>query len=169
MAKEKTTELVLAAGKRPRMVKAQPNSWTKKKQEAFLSALGATCNIAAALRRVRMSRSGLDRLRARDAGFRARMRETVREAYANLELFAIEKMMNGTVKTVTKADGAVETVHEYPLHLAVQLLRQHKENAPEAEAPPLGEEREAVIERLLRKIDAAKRRTAKEEQKDGEA
>ncbi len=158
MARKEAGELVLVAGKRPRLVKARRNSWTKAKQEAFLSALGATCNIAAALRKVRMSRGGLDHLRARDAGFRARMREAVREAYSNLELFAIEKMMNGTVRTVTKADGQKETVHEYPLQLAVQLLRLHKDNAPEAEAAPMAEDREEVIERLMRKVAAVRAR-----------
>ena len=163
MAKGKESELVLAGGKRPRMVKARRNSWTKAKQEAFLGALTATCNIAAALRRVRMSRGGLDNLRHRDAAFRERMRIAVREAYAGLEMFAIEKMMSGVVKTVTKADGAVETVQEYPLHLAVQLLRLHKDNAPEAEAAPNADEREEVTKRLLRKIAAVRARQQREE------
>lgn len=155
-------ELVLVAGKRPQMRKGRRNGWTKAKQEAFLAALARTCNIAAALRSVRMSRSGLDRLRRRDAGFRARMIETVREAYGTLELFTIRKMMDGTVKTVTKADGSVETVHEYPLQLAVQLLRLHKDNAPGAEPELRGEDREAVLARLGRKVDAVARRLERE-------
>jgi hypothetical protein len=158
MARKSGSELVLAAGKRPRLVKARKNSWTKQRRDAFVEALASTCNIAAALRKVRMSRSGLDRLRARDAEFRARMREAVREAYRNLELFTIEKMMSGTVKTVTKADGAVETVHEYPLNLAVQLLRLHRDNAPDTEDAPMGEDREEVTNRLLRKIAAVRKR-----------
>ncbi len=159
MTERKTAELVLAAGRKPRLVKARKNGWTKAKQEAFLAALGGTCNIAAALRKVRMSRSGLDKLRSRDAGFRARMREAVREAYRNLELFTIEKMMNGTVKTVTKPGGHVETVHEYPLHLAVQLLRLHKDDSPAAsEDAPMAEDREEVTNRLLRKIAAVRKR-----------
>jgi hypothetical protein len=158
MAKGKKIEMVLVTGAKPQLRRARANSWTKAKREAFLAALAATCNIAAALRRVRMSRSGLDRLRGRDAEFRQRMREAVREAYRNLELFTIEKMMNGTVKTVTKPDGSVETVHEYPLHLAVQLLRLHKDNAPDAEDAPMAEDREEVTNRLIRKIAGVRER-----------
>lgn len=162
------SELVLAGGRRPRMVKARTNSWTKAKREAFLAALAGTCNIAAALRAVKMSRSGLDHLRARDAGFRAQMSAAVGRAYADLELFTLKKMMDGTVKTVTKADGAVETVHEYPLHLAVQLLRLHRDNAPDAEPELHEEDKEEVVARLIRKIGAVRRRLEREKAAAGE-
>lgn len=155
-------ELVLVGGGRPRMAKARKNSWTKAKRAAFLAELAGTCNIAAALRKVRMSRSGLDALRHRDAGFRAQMAEAVGRAYSDLELFTLKKMMDGTVKTVTKPDGGVETVHEYPLHLAVQLLRLHKDNAPGAEPDLAAEDKEAVVARLVRKIGAVRRRLEKE-------
>ena len=162
-------ELVLVRGGKPRMVKARKNSWTKAKQEAFLAELGATCNIAAALRKVKKSRSGLDRLRQRDAGFRARLEETVSRAYGDLELFTLKKMMDGTVKTVTKPDGGVETVHEYPLHLAVQLLRLHKDRAPGTEPDLVTEDKEAVVARLVRKIGAVRRRLEKEAAASGKA
>jgi hypothetical protein len=143
--------------------------WTEAKKAAFLEVLGATCNIAAGLRAVEMSRPGLERLRARDGSFRAAMTEVRRRAYLDLEFFALEKMMNGTVKTVTKADGAVETVHEYPLTQAMHLLRLHRDVAggagmPEAESEEAGEEQKAeVVERLMRKMRALRARMDREE------
>lgn len=162
-------ELVLVGGRKPRMAKARKNSWTKAKREAFLGELALTCNIAAALRKVKMSRSGLDHLRHRDAGFRARLEATVSHAYGDLELFTLKKMMDGSVKTVTKPDGGVETVHEYPLHLAVQLLRLHKDRAPGAEPDLVAEDKEAVVARLVRKIGAVRRRLEKEAAASGRA
>jgi hypothetical protein len=151
--------LVLVGGKRPRLQKPRKGGWTKKKRADFLAALTRTCNIAAALRTVRMSRSGLDGLRSRDAGFRAEMREAIRGAYGALELVVLEQMLNGTVRTIRRRDGSVETVHEYPLALSVQLLRLHKDNGAEPEPLPDGD-KEEVIARLLRKIDAAAKREA---------
>lgn len=141
--------------------------WTDEKKDLFLETLQATCNIAASLRAVDMSRSGLEKLRARDGEFRARMAEARRRAYLDLEFFALEKMMTGTVKTVTKADGKVETVHEFPLHLAMQLLRLHRDVAESAEAEeaaePSEEQRLEVVERLMRKMTKLRERMDAEE------
>jgi hypothetical protein len=84
----------------------------------------------------------------------------VREAVARLEVMLLERAMNGSVKTVTKAGGATETVHEYPNTLALQLLRMHRETAAEAETPDEGgeEEIEAVRRRVLAKLAAVRRR-----------
>ena len=155
-----TDGLVLAGGAARQLRKPRKGGWTNAKKQAFLAALAGTCNIAAALRKVRMCRSGLDGLRARDGAFRAAMREAIRTAYSDLELFAIEKIMTGTVKTVTRADGAVETTHEYPLGHALQLLRLHKDGAAAADSEPdlAAEGREEVVERLLRKVKAVRAR-----------
>jgi hypothetical protein len=146
------------------------DGWTEEKKDRFIGTLEATCNIAAALRAVDMSRSGLDKLRARNGEIRARMREARRRAYVDLEFFTLDKIMNGTVKTVTKADGKVETVHEYPLALALQLLRLHKDvaeggggAAAEAAAEPSEEQRVEVVERLMRKMGKLRERMDREE------
>jgi hypothetical protein len=144
--------------------------WTEEKKDRFIEVLEATCNIAAALRAVEMSRGGLAKLRARDGGFRARMNEARRRAYVDLEFFALEKIMTGTVKTVTKADGKVETVHEYPLVQALQLLRLHRDvaeggggAASEEAAEPSEEQRREVVERLMRKMRKLRERMDREE------
>lgn len=144
------------------------DGWTDEKKDLFIETLEGTCNIAASLRAVAMSRGGLDKLRARDGQFRARMEEARRRAYVDLEFFALEKMMNGTVKTVTKADGKVETVHEYPVHLALQLLRLHRdvaggnEASAGAETEPDEAQRQEVIERVLRKLGKLRARMDRE-------
>ena len=155
--------LELAGGKRPQLRKARTTGWTPKTREEFLAALSGTSNIAAALRRVGMCRSGLDKLRQRDAAFRAGMRQAIRSAYQPLELFVLERLMNGTVKTVTRADGSVETVHEFPLHLAIQLLRLHKDTAEAGETVHPPADIEAVRARLLRKLEGVRRRLDREE------
>ncbi|HEY0147545.1 MAG TPA: hypothetical protein VGB70_00930 [Allosphingosinicella sp.] len=150
--------------------------WTRAKKDLFLETLRATCNISAALREVGMSRGGLEKLRARDGAFRAGMNAARREAYRELEYFALEKMMSGVVKTVTKADGKVETVHEYPLHLALQLLRLHGDvasggggaggtggDAEDPEAEPSEEQRLEVVDRLMRKLRKLRERMDREE------
>lgn len=143
--------------------------WTEAKKDQFIEVLEATCNIAAALRAVGMSRSGLTKLRARDGAFRATMADSRRRAYVDLEFFTLGKIMDGTVKTVTKADGSVETVHEYPLHLALQLLRLHRDVADSvaAEEAPDGAPDEArrleVVERLMRKMRKLRERVEQEE------
>jgi predicted metal-dependent enzyme (double-stranded beta helix superfamily) len=144
------------------------DGWTEEKKSRFIEELEATCNIAAALRAVEMGRTGLARLRARDGAFRARMLDARRRAYLDLEFFALEKMMAGTVKTVTKADGSVETVHEYPLTQALHLLRLHRVAAPggepeEAAGEPDEARRVEVVERLMRKMGKLRERMDREE------
>ena len=147
------------------------DGWTEEKKDRFIEVLEATCNISAALRAVEMSAGGLARLRARDGAFRARMGEARRRAYLDLEFFALEKIMAGTVKTVTKADGKVETVHEYPLTQALQLLRLHRDVADggagggvgEEAAEPSEEQRMEVVERVLRKLRKLRERLERED------
>jgi hypothetical protein len=152
------------------------DGWTEEKKDRFIETLEATCNIAAALRAVEMSRGGLAKLRARDGALRARMMEARRRAYIDLEFFALDKIMTGTVKTVTKADGKVETVHEYPLVQALQLLRLHRDVADggsartaEEAAEPNEEQRREVVERLMRKMRKLRERMDREEAAEASA
>jgi hypothetical protein len=165
-------------GKRMRRVQKRADAkegWTDAKKERFIEVLEATCNIAAGLRAVGMSRSGLTKLRARDGAFRARMADSRKRAYVDLEFFTLGKIMDGTVKTVTKADGSVETVHEYPLHLALQLLRLHRDVADSAaaEEAPDGASDEArkieVVERLMRKMRKLRERVEQADKAAGGA
>jgi hypothetical protein len=156
------------AARRVQLREDRKDGWTEEKKDLFIETLRATCNISASLRAVGMSRGGLDRLRARDGAFRAAMEEARRQAYVDLEFFTLEKMMNGTVKTVTKPEGKVETVHEYPVHLALQLLRLHRdvagsgETAAEAQAEPDEALRMEAVERVMRKLGKLRARMDRE-------
>ena len=159
-------DLQLRGGKRPQLIKPRRDRFTAAKQDKFFEVLTATCNVAAACRAAKVSRSTVDRHRQQSAAFRARWAAAVREAYAALELMLIERSMNGTVKTVTKADGSKETIHEYPNALALQLLRLHRATAAEAEAEHEEEDVEEVRRRLDRRLERLRIRLDREEAED---
>lgn len=167
-AKRVPRGLQLSGGKKPSMRRSRRGGWTAAKKRRFLEVLGSTCNISASLRAVRMSSSGLDKLRARDGTFRAGWAAALREGYARLELMTLERMINGTVKTVTRADGSIDKTHEYPNHIALQLLRMHRDSAAEAEAEQDAEDMDAVRERIIRKLAAVRKRLEKKQSGNGE-
>lgn len=147
----------LVGGSKPK-VQLRQGGWTAAKQKAFLAALAATCNVAASVRTVKMSDTGVYKLRKRSAAFRAAWAEALSEGYARLELMLLERAMNGTVKTVTRAGGGVDKTHEYPNALALALLRMHKGNVAASEAEHAPEDIEAVRARIGRKLAAVRRR-----------
>jgi len=156
------TELRRGVGGRAQIRAARYKRFTPARQDVFFAELAATCNVAAAARKVRIDPSTAYNHRRLSAEFRARWEEAVREAYANLELAMLERVMNGTAKTVTRADGSVDRTHEYPNAIALQLLRQHRDLAPEAQAPPDPEEIEEVRARVAAKIERLRERIRKE-------
>lgn len=153
----------LKAGTRPQLIRPRKGRFTAAKQDRFFETLTATCNVAAACRAAQVSDATAYRHRRESAAFRARWAVAIREAYANLELMLIERSMNGTVKTVTKAGGATETIHEYPNGLALQLLRLHRAAATEAEAEHQEEDIEEVRRRLERRLERLRERLDREE------
>jgi hypothetical protein len=159
MAKGKE-KLELRGGSRPRMTRAGRRSFTLARQERFLGALAATCNVAAACRSARVGRTTVDTHRRKNAAFRARWAEAVSDAYGRLELVMLERMMNGTVTTRTRADGSVDKVHQYPNAIALQLLRLHRAGAAEAAVEHDPVDIEEVRERLLRRIERLQARAA---------
>jgi hypothetical protein len=154
--------LELAGGKVPRLRKPARKAFTKAKQDRFLAALAATCNVSAACRSARVSDTCAYEHRRKNAAFRAGWAEAVREAYGRLELMTLERMMNGTVTTRTRADGSVDKTHEYPNAIALQLLRLHRATAAEAEQVHDAEDIEEVRERLAQRIERLRIRVQKE-------
>lgn len=150
--------LELAAGKTLRMRKPGGPRFTAAKQDKFFAVLLATCNVEAARRAAKVSSSTVYRHRRGNAAFRARWAEVVREAYAQLELMMLERMMNGTVKTVTRADGSTERIHEYPNAIALTLLRLHRDTAVEAATEHEPEDIDEVRRRLADKLARLRRR-----------
>jgi hypothetical protein len=150
--------LELAGGKVPRLRKPQRKSFGKARQERFLAALAATCNVRAACRTARVSNTCVYAHRRKNAAFRAGWAEAVREAYGRLELATLERMMNGTVTTRTRADGSVDRTHEYPNAIALQLLRLHRQSAAEAQAEHDSVDMDEVRERIALRIERLRKR-----------
>jgi hypothetical protein len=142
----------LTGGARPQVKRAGARAFCTKKQERFLAELAATCNVALSCRRAKVADSTVRRHRDSDAAFRARWVQAIGAAYQNLELMVLDQAMNGTVKTVTKADGSVDRTHEYPNAIALTLLRLHRENAAEAEPEASEEDADEIRAQLMRRI-----------------
>ena len=162
-------ELELTGGKVPRLRKPGRRAFTKAKQARFLTALAATCNVSAACRRARVSDTCVYEHRRKDAAFRAGWAEAVREAYGRLELMTLERMMNGTVTTRTRADGSVDKTHEYPNALALQLLRLHRQSAAEAQAEHDPVDMNEVRERIALRLERLRKRMEREAAGEAEA
>jgi hypothetical protein len=142
----------LAGGKKPQVKCASARNFDDAKQARFFAELAATCNVTLAAGRARVAVGTVYKHRAQDASFRARWAEAISGAYQNLEMMMLERAMNGTVKTVTKADGSIDRTHEYPNAIALTLLRLHKDNAAEAEPEASEADAEEIRARILRRI-----------------
>lgn len=153
------SETFIAGGMKPQVRGAARNSFTKARQERFLAELGATCNVKRSARRAGVSDKTVYRHRRQSAAFRAGWAEALKEAYANLELAMLDRMLNGTVKTVRRAGKIVDRTHEYPNAIALTLLRLHREHAmPEAETSP--EAADELRERIFRRVEKLRARIA---------
>lgn len=162
-SKSRTT---LAGGRRPQM-RSKVRGFTVAKQEIFFAELAATCNVSMAARRAGVCKATVYVHRRTSAAFRARWAVTVREAYARLELAMLERALNGNVKTVTRADGSVDRIHEFPNAVALTLLRRHQELAAEAGQEHDPANVEDLRERLATKIERLRKRLDKDRARDG--
>jgi len=147
--------LVLVAGRKPQMRKASARSWTRAKEEIFLTELAETCNITLSCEAAGVSPTTIKRKRKGDAAFRAGFLAAVRSAYERLELVLFERFSNGTEKVVIRKDGSEERMREYSNQLGLALLKMHRDTAADAAAsdmPPddVEELRERVLKKLLR-------------------
>lgn len=142
----------LTGGARPQVKRAGTRAFDTSRQERFLIELAATCNVTLAARRARVASATVYKHKAQCAAFRARWAEALQAAYQNLELMMLERAMNGTVKTVTKADGSIDRTHEFPNAIALTLLRLHKDNAADAEPEASAEDADEIRARILRRI-----------------
>ena len=166
MTKRKESERIQlrrGAGGRPQLCRRR-RGLTAARQEKFFATLAATCNVSRACRAAGIGRDCVYNYRRESAAFRARWAEAVRESYARLELMMLERMMNGTVKTRTRADGSVETIHEHPNAIALQLLRLHRQTAAEAETEYEPEDVEEVRKRIADKLERLRAQLDKEKE-----
>ena len=149
-------------GRRQLQRRDKRRSFTKAKQDKFFQVLAATCNVTAAYKAAGVGHHCVYDHRRKYAAFRARWADAVRESYARLELMMVERMLNGTVKTVTRADGSVETIHHYPDWIALQLLRLHRQTAAEAGIEHGPGEIDEARARIADKLERLKARLERE-------
>jgi hypothetical protein len=162
--KVKTAELTIVGGAIPKMCKPRAKGWTRAKEEAFLTALGETCNVTAATQAAGVSVSAAYARRKKVAAFRAGWAEAIATAYQRLELVMLDRALNGTEKIVVRRDGSEERMRAYSDTAAMALLRMHRDTAAEAIDEPDEIEVEEVRERLLQKLRRLRRRILAEEQ-----
>ena len=160
-------ELTLVAAARPQLKKRARRDWSKAKANRFLGVLAETCNVSEACRQTGISMTVVYRRRKMDARFRAAWNETLSGAYSRLELVLLDRAFNGTEKVMTRHDGSVDRMREYPNHIALRLLQMHRETVIETESEMAEEDVHEIRERLVRKLQRMKMRDAEQEQ--GEA
>jgi hypothetical protein len=156
-------ELTLVAARRPQRKKRAKRDWSKEKAARFLSALAETCNVSEACRQSGVSMTVAYRRRKMDAAFRAEWAEMIMIGYHRLEAVLLQRAFNGTEKVVTKRDGSVERMHEYPNQLGLQLLKMHRETALEADHDMPEEDVDQIRERIVRKLQRMKKRDEEQE------
>jgi hypothetical protein len=163
------TELTLVAALKPQRKKQAPRDWTNEKADRFLGVLADTCNVSEACRQTGISMTVVYRRRKMDAKFRTAWNETLSGAYSRLELVLLDRAFNGTEKVMTRHDGSVDRMREYPNHIALRLLQMHRETVIETEHEMAEEDANEIRERLVRKLQRMKERDAEQEQgqKDG--
>ena len=161
MARKK--EMTLVAAKKPQLKKRAKRDWSEAKAASFLKTLGETCNVSEACRRSGVPMTVAYRRRKMDAGFRAEWIETIGMAYQRLEGVLLERAFNGTERVATKGDGSEERIREYPNHIALQLLKMHREMAIESDCAVPEEDVHEIRERLVRKLQRMKKRNEEQE------
>lgn len=155
MARKVKAERVLVGGQ---MRKASKRNWSKAKIDNFLSALAETCNVTMAAAEAGVSVSAAYERRKADAGFRGAWMEAIGAAYQRLEMVLLERALVGTEKLVRRKDGSEERMLEYPNHLALTLLKMHRDTAAEATAEIDPDDVEDVRERVLAKLERLRKR-----------
>lgn len=151
-------KLVLVRGKKPQLRKASKRSWTRAKEDVFLSVLAETCNVTRACEAADVGVTSVYRRKKENAGFRAAWLAAIAIAYQQLELVLLERAFNGTEKLVSVRAGEAKTMREYSNQLGIALLKMHRDSAADAEFELPADEIEEVRERLIRKLQRLKQR-----------
>lgn len=153
-------KFVLVGGRKPQLKKPSARSWTKAKEEVFLTVLAETCNVTRACEAAGVGVTSVYRRKKENAAFRAAWLAAIAIAYQQLELVLLERAFNGTEKVVNVRPGAAGTMREYSNQLGIALLKMHRDTASDAEFELPPDEIEEVRERLIRKLQRMKQRDA---------
>jgi hypothetical protein len=118
-----------AAGAKKVVGKVGPavQRWTLDRQAEFLAQLAMTCNVRASARAVGMSEQSVHRLRLRSPEFRDAWALAIEEGYVRLEIFLLERAINGTEKPLLHKNGEqIGSVVEHSDRLALALYNARR-------------------------------------------
>lgn len=104
----------------------QRRQWTAAGKKLFLETLAETANVSAALRRVRLSRTGAYRLRRRDPVFAEAWADAFEAALDDLEAAAIERAKHGGDTVVLENGREVKRTRAPSDALMMFLLKRHR-------------------------------------------
>lgn len=151
-------KLVVIGGNKPQLRKATRRSWTRAKEELFLSVLAQTCNVTRACEAAGVGVTSVYRRKKENARFRGGWLGAIAIGYQQLELVLLERAFNGVEKLVSVRGGEPRIMREYSNALAIALLKMHRDTATDAEFEMPADEIEEVRERLIRKLQRMKQR-----------
>jgi hypothetical protein len=153
--------LVVIGGKKPQLREASAKSWTRAKEDLFLSVLAETCNVTRACKAAGVGVTSVYRRKKENARFRGGWLGAIAIGYQQLELVLLERAFNGVEKLISARAGDGRTMREYSNALGIALLRMHRDTATDAEFEMPADEIEEVRERLIRKLQRMKQRDAR--------
>jgi hypothetical protein len=153
------SKLVVIGGNKPQLRKASAKSWTRAKEDLFLSVLAQTCNVTRACEAAGVGVTSVYRRKKENARFRGGWLGAIAIGYQQLELVLLERAFNGIEKLVS-VRGDTRTMREYSNALGIALLKMHRDTATDAEFELPTDEIEEVRERLIRKLQRMKQRDA---------
>jgi hypothetical protein len=112
-----------AGARRVQIARARLGDWSPAVERRFLDALGATCNVKAALAEVGKSKGSAYTHRKRWPAFARKWDDVIKEAYAALEIALLANAEN----LFSTPDYAPETViRDMGVADAIHLLHMHK-------------------------------------------
>jgi hypothetical protein len=138
----------------PQIITTGENRWSEAKEQAFLNALGASCNATYAIRACGLSKGALYYRRRKDAGFAARWQAALSQGYVRIEMLLIdnaERTLSG------KAPDPDCPIPQMTVKEAMNLLQLHRAEVHEggnrrkkwnARPRPLEEVRSSILARL---------------------
>jgi hypothetical protein len=105
-------------------LRARHDGWTPARQRAFLAALADTGGVAAAARRVGMSKAAAYKLRRHPlaAAFRDAWDAALQTAWAQVEASALERAINGEVMVIEQGDMRFTRHRPCAPQLLIRLL-----------------------------------------------
>jgi hypothetical protein len=118
------------------MRRAQPGRLTREAEQAFLSALSVTCNIALSAAAVGADEAAFRRRKRNDPGFAREMRMAVRRGYMALELGLLESSLPGSHEHDDWRDNSPPAMPPMTANQALQLMYLHQKEARLIAEPP---------------------------------